>query len=94
MRIAYAPDHEAQVALAGVDGVGHRQVVDHPLLPVVLGPPLAGQAVVEAGQAWTLKGGHPQDVLEEDRTAGGSEPTQRMACVTVLLLVTWYQSQC
>ena len=76
------------MALAGVDGVGHRQVVDHPLLPVVLGAPLAGQAVVEAGQAGALKGGHPQDVLEEDRTAGGREPTQGMAYMTDVLLVT------
>ena len=30
------PDHQPQVALACVDGVRHRQVVDHPLLPVFL----------------------------------------------------------
>ncbi len=68
------------MSLAGVDGVGHRQVVDHPLLPVLLGPLLPGQTVIEAGQAGALKGGHPQNVLEEDSTAGGGEATQRMAC--------------
>ncbi len=68
------------MSLAGVDGVGDRQVVDHPLLPVLLGPLLPGQAVVEAGQAGALKGGHSQDVLEEDSTAGRREATQRMTC--------------
>jgi len=75
-----SPDHQAQVSLAGVDGVGYRQVVDNPLLPVLLGPFLPCQAVIEAGQAWALKGSHPQDVLEEDSTAGGREATQRMTC--------------
>ena len=42
------PDHETQVALAGVNGVRHKQVVDHLLLPVLLGPLLPGQAVIEA----------------------------------------------
>jgi len=68
------------VSLAGVDGVGDRQVIDNPLLPVLLGPLLPGQAVIEAGQAGALKGGHPQDVLEEDSTAGGRETPQRMTC--------------
>ena len=36
------PDHETKVALAGVDGVGHREVVDHLPLPVLLVPALAG----------------------------------------------------
>ena len=68
------------MALAGINGVGYRQVVDHPLLPVFLAPFLPGQTVIEAGQAWTLEGGHPQNVLEEDSTAGGCEATQRMTC--------------
>ena len=68
------------MSLAGVDGVRDRQVVDHPLLPVLLGPLLPCQAVIEAGQARALKGGHPQDVLEEDSTAGRREAPQRMAC--------------
>lgn len=67
------PDHQTQVALACVDGVGDRQVVDHPGLPVFLAPPLAGQAVVEGGEAGALEGGHPQDVLEEDCAAGCCE---------------------
>ena len=69
------------MSLAGVDGVGDRQVIDNPLLPVLLGPLLPGQAVIEAGQAGALKGGHPQNVLEEDSTAGGCEATQRMTCI-------------
>ena len=78
------------MSLAGVDGVGDRQVVDHPLLPVLLGPLLPGQAVVEAGQAGALKGGHSQDVLEEDSTAGGGETPQSMTCTQrVTVIVCW-----
>lgn len=70
------------MALAGVDGVGHRQVVDHLGLPVLLVASLAGQAVVEAGQAGALKGGHPQNVREEDCAAGRCEATKGVPCNT------------
>ena len=71
-------DHQAQVALAGVDWVGHRQVVDDSGLPVLLAAALAGQAVVEGGEAGALKGGHSEDVFVEDGAACCCEASQRV----------------
>ena len=71
-------DHQAQVALAGVDWVGHRQVVHDSGLPVLLAPPLPGQAVVEGSEAGALKGSHSEDVFVEDGAAGCCEASQRM----------------
>ena len=71
-------DHQAQVALAGVDWIGHRQVVDHSGLPVLLAAALPGEAVVEGGEAGALKGGHSQDVFVEDGAARCCEAPQRM----------------
>lgn len=68
-----SPDHESQMPLTGIDGVWDRKVVDNFGLPVLPGATLASQAVVEAGQAWAFKGGHSQDVCEEDGTTCCSE---------------------
>ena len=43
------------------------------------------KAVVEAGEAGTLKGGHPQNVLEEDSTAGRRKASQAVPCIGAII---------
>ena len=75
-----APDDEAQVALAHVDGVGDGQVVGDPALPELLVALLRGQAVVEGGQPGGLEGGAGRDAVAQDEAGRRREAAQAVPC--------------